>query len=164
MIRAGILSDTHLTHVSQTLIDLVERAFESCDHIFHAGDVTDSSLLQVFRGKTIHAVHGNMCNPGTQNKLPYSKTVKLDGYTIGLCHGAGPRHNIEERMWDLFPEADCIIYGHTHQPQCEKRGDILFINPGCFQCSSPYGAPASYAILTIDETGLNATLQKLHNL
>jgi len=161
MIHAGILSDTHLHGIDSNFKELTARAFTNCDIIFHAGDITHPAVLEVFHGKTVQCVHGNMCSASLQKTLPHSRLVSVQGFTIGLCHGAGPRHNIEERMWALFPEADCIIYGHTHQPICRRQGGILFINPGCFQCTSPHGAPASYAILTISETGLTGQLQSI---
>lgn len=161
MIHAGILSDTHLHSADNNFKELAARAFADCDIIFHAGDITHPAVLEVFHDKTVHSVHGNMCSVSLQKTLPYSKLVTVQGYTIGLCHGAGPRHNIKERMWVLFPEADCIIHGHTHQPFCRRQAGILFINPGCFQCASPHGAPASYAILTITETGLTGQLHSV---
>ncbi len=156
--QAGILSDTHLTTPSPGFARMAEKAFKDCDVLFHAGDLTDSSLLQVFTPKTVYAVHGNMCSAATKHELPHHRRVTLAGYTIGICHGAGRRDTIIDRMWDMFPDVDCIIFGHTHIPYCRKHGDILFINPGSFQASSSYGAEASYAILTINEEGLQAKL------
>ncbi len=164
MIRAGILSDTHLEHPTEALAIGIAQAFQNCDLIFHAGDITDSSILRLFSGKVVHAVHGNCCNQQTTASLPMSKTVVVEGFTIALCHGAGgPRHTIEDRMWTLFPEAECIIFGHTHQPLCQTYGETLFINPGSFHCApGGRGTPASYALLTIDQTqGLSAELHQL---
>ncbi len=161
MTNVGILSDTHISNCTDNFRSLVQKAFTDCTVIIHAGDLTDSSILEAFDGKVVHAVHGNMCSSLTQHALPHHKQILLGGYSIGICHGAGIRFNIEERVWQLFPDADCIVYGHTHQPVCEKKGNILFINPGSFQSTSPYGAPATYAILSIDATGLHA---RIHNL
>lgn len=161
MITAGILSDTHLTYISKSFKYLVDKAFRDCDIIFHAGDITAPTILDSFSTQLVHAVHGNMCDYVTSQHYPFRKTVMLEGYTIGICHGAGPMHNIEDRMWSLFPEADCIIYGHTHRPVCHRKGGVLFINPGSFQCTSPHGAPASYAILQVTESELHA---KLHTI
>ena len=55
--------------------------------------------------------------------------------------------DIELQLWGLFPEADCMIYGHTHRPVCHRQGGVLFINPGIFRATGPYGAPGTYAIL-----------------
>lgn len=161
MIKAGILSDTHLTAITPQFRKLAQQAFADCDIIFHAGDITNAEVLEVFSGKTVHAVHGNMCDYNIFSLYPEKKIIEIGGYSIGLCHGAGSRHNIEERMWSFFPEADCIIFGHTHQPLCDKRGGVYFINPGCFQCTGRYGTPASYATLDISNSGLTASLHTI---
>lgn len=161
MIQAGILSDTHLTAISPQFAEMANRAFKDCDVIFHAGDLVDTILLDIFSGKTVHSVHGNMCNLSAQRALPESKVVELQGHKIAICHGAGPRHNIEDRMWSRFSDADCIIFGHTHRPLCEKRGGILFINPGSFQCTSSFSSPASYAVMTIGSQGIDAKILEI---
>jgi len=159
MVRAGILSDTHLAAPTQGFCEMAAKAFADCDVIFHAGDITSLSILRHFGRATVHAVCGNMCDRRTSTTLPDHKKVTIEGHVIGLSHGAGPRFNIEERLWSLFPEADCIIYGHTHQPVCEYKGGVLFINPGSFQCTSRHGAPASYCVMDITAEGLTAQLK-----
>ncbi|MBW6521260.1 MAG: metallophosphatase family protein [Desulfoarculaceae bacterium] len=171
MIHVGILSDTHLTNCPDSFRRQVDTVFAECPIIIHAGDLTDISILAAFSGKEVHAVHGNMCNIGSQQQLPVSKLISIGGFQIGLCHGAwGPRHTIEERVWALFPEADCIVYGHSHKPVCHRIGNVLFINPGTFQGTGPHGAPGTYAILQIDEQaddrrkGLEAAIHELPQL
>lgn len=159
--KAGILSDTHLTTITPLFRQLAERAFSECDVIIHAGDITNAVIFDVFKGKTVHAVHGNMCNSLTRKLFGEKKVIRIGDYTIGLCHGANERHNIEERLWTHFGEVDCIIYGHTHLPVCEKKGNVLFINPGSFHCTGPYSSPASYATLEIDNSDVKATLHSI---
>ncbi len=161
MVTIGILADTHISSCTETFNSLTRVAFSTCDIIIHAGDLTDRSILSAFDGKIIHAVHGNMCNLLTKQELPCEKLISISGFSIGICHGAGPVATIEDRLWDLFPTADCIIFGHTHTPLCEKRGKVLFINPGSFRPSGPYGAPGTYAILVIDGKDMHA---KIHTL
>ena len=160
MTRIGILSDTHLHSPSSWFVKQVQQAFADCSIILHAGDLTDLSILDVFEGKEVHAVQGNMCSYACREKLPTEKVFNVDGYSIALCHGAGERHTIEERLWNLFPTADCIVYGHTHLAVNHRLGKTLFVNPGSFAATGRYGAPGSYAILTIDDTGLNASLHQ----
>lgn len=161
MTTIGIVSDTHQFTCDQAFQERITRVFAGCDAIIHAGDLTDHSILAAFGAAPVYAVHGNMCNPTTQKVLPLHRTISFDGYTIGICHGAGPRHTIEDRMLQLFPLADCIIFGHTHQPVCRTIGTTLLINPGTFQQTSRYGAPGTYAILTTGGDGLRATLHDL---
>ena len=135
----------------------IRQCFHTCEVIIHAGDVTDPSVLEAFRDKTVYAVHGNMCNQTMANQYPKTQLFKLNQFVIGLAHGAHLGQNIEDGLWNLFPEADCIIYGHTHQAVCHRHGQTLFLNPGSLNTSNPYGAPATYAILEVGDT-LNAKI------
>lgn len=161
MISVGILSDTHLDGVNDLFKRQCLNAFAGCDTIIHAGDLVDLAILSAFDGKGIHAVSGNMCNRTTRLALQEEKLIVIKGYSIAICHGAGPRHNIEERVFGKFPTADCIIFGHTHKAECQRIGRTLMINPGSFLGTGRYGAAGTYAILNIDQNGLNASIYSL---
>lgn len=161
MLKVGLLSDTHLHSVTEEFQTNAKRAFSGCDVIVHAGDLTDLSILSVFKGKEVHAVAGNCCNHLVYATLPETKRIIVGGYNIGICHGAGNRMNIEDRMYSLFAEMDCIVFGHTHMAVCTKIGNTLLINPGEFRGTGRYGASGTYGILTIDKSGLNGAI---HNL
>ena len=164
MILVGILSDTHLEAINDSFVRQCAAAFADCDTIIHAGDLTDVSILKAFRGKDIHAVCGNMCKLSSRQMLPAQKNIILGGYSIGISHGAGPRHSIEERVLAQFPTADCIVFGHTHEAVCHTIGTTLLINPGSFTGTGRYGAAGTYALLTIDEKGLTPLRAVLHTL
>jgi len=163
MTRAGILSDTHMMGPDVHFQNLVQHCFGDCDTIIHAGDLTDISLLSAFGDKTVYAVHGNMCNSSTYSTLPERLSFQLDGFSIGLTHGAGLGLDIESALWDLFPEAHCMIYGHTHRPACHRVADRLIINPGSFQATGRYGAAGTYAILEVSD-GLQAAIHEVPKL
>jgi putative phosphoesterase len=163
MIRAGILSDTHLMGPDKHFTTLAHHCFNDCDTIIHAGDLTDISLLDIFADKTVFAVHGNMCNNQTFSALPARIDFQLGKFCIGLTHGAGLGIDIETALWDLFPEADCVIYGHTHRAVCHRVAGRLIINPGSFQATGKYGAPGTYAVLEISET-LQAAIHEVPHL
>jgi putative phosphoesterase len=159
-IRAGILSDTHLANAGQELKDLVDRCFAGCDVIIHAGDLTNLHVLDLFSGYTVYAVHGNMCDAGPYRSLPREMTFKLGLFTFGLTHGAHLGSDIESNLWNIFPEVDCMIYGHTHRPVCHRQGGVLIINPGIFKSTGRYGAPGTYAILEAGEV-LSAAIHEV---
>jgi uncharacterized protein len=162
MTRIGILSDTHLSTISDTFLQDVRYAFHDCDTIIHAGDLTNVSILSVFKDKDVHAVCGNMCSHITRQSLPESSLITIQGYLFGLCHGAGgPGHTIEDRIYSMFPEAHCIVYGHTHIPVCHTIGSTMIINPGSFTSTGRYGSPGTYGIVTIEETGIHGTIHHL---
>lgn len=163
MIILGILSDTHLSVLTDQFRRQCAHAFSRCEIIIHAGDITDSAILSAFSDKEVIAVSGNMCNFDTQKLLPERRMVTIAGYSIAVTHGAGPRHNIIDRVYALFPEADCIVYGHTHRASCDKIGNTLLLNPGSFQGTGHFGASGTYALLTIDDQGLHPSLHCLQD-
>ncbi|PIE72846.1 MAG: YfcE family phosphodiesterase [Deltaproteobacteria bacterium] len=161
MIKAGVLSDSHLHQISSQYRENCRQAFAECEIIIHAGDLTELSILSPFSDKKVYAVSGNMCSPDVQRRLPKKRTIEIEEVTIGISHGAGNRFNIEERVFTMFPDANCIVYGHTHLPVCHRYGPVLMVNPGSFQAVSRYGGPGSYAILTIDGDNISG---KIHYL
>ncbi|MCI5158609.1 MAG: metallophosphoesterase [Candidatus Electrothrix sp. AUS1_2] len=163
IIKAGILSDTHISRPNRDFLDAVRHCFADCEIIIHAGDLTDISVLDAFAGKTVYAVRGNCCARTSRTALPGERSFQLGDFSISLLHGdrlGRYADNIESGLWDAFPDADCVIYGHTHDPVCKRAGGKLIINPGSFQISSWYGTPARYAILEAGEE-LRGSLHEL---
>ncbi|RFU89855.1 MULTISPECIES: phosphodiesterase [Citrobacter] len=95
----------------------------------------------------IIAVRGNCDSEVDQMLLDFPITapwqqVLMDNQRLFLTHGHlyGPE-NLPE-----LNAGDVLIYGHTHLPVAEKRGDIYHFNPG--SVSIPKGGfTASYGIL-----------------
>ena len=163
MFTVGILSDTHIQRPDNRIRALFHHCFSGCEAIIHAGDLTKASVLECFAPLAVYAVHGNMCDMQVQRQLPATRTIRLGDHTIGLTHGAGLGSDIEGRLWDLFPEVDCVIYGHTHQPVCHRQNGRLINNPGTFLGSGLHGCLGTYALLKVGKT-LEATLQKVDPL
>lgn len=157
----GLLSDTHLNQPENNFLVLIQEAFRDCSIIIHAGDITDISILSSFNDKEVHAVSGNMCNYSTRANLTDNKVIEIEGYTIGITHGYGPKHSIIDRVYSQFPHADCIVYGHTHAAQKTWIGNTLVINPGAFQNDSFFDSPAAYGLLHLDDTGIKGSLHQL---
>ncbi len=163
VIKVGILSDTHTGRPSTDFLRATEQCFGDCEVIIHAGDLTDIAVLSSFIGKKVYGVHGNMCAASSRSHLPAQKTIQIGDFTLGITHGDRLGQQIEIQLIGLFPEADCLIYGHTHRPVCHRRGDVLIINPGTFRSTGRYGAPGTYAILEVGET-LKAAIHKVKPL
>ena len=157
----GVLSDTHLYELDDRFRNQAVLAFSSCDAIIHAGDLTSKDILDVFRDKQLYAVHGNMCGFKTRTSLPESLEFTIDDYRFGLYHGDGIGYDMETGLISRFAEADCIVFGHTHQPLVHKFNSVLLVNPGTFRGTGRYGSSGTYAIMTIDERGLSAAIHTL---
>lgn len=159
--KIGVLSDTHRECPEPEYYAQCEHAFQDCGIIIHAGDLVDLAVLEPFRDRQVFAVAGNTCNLQTRRVLPERLSFAIDGIRFGLCHGAGNRLNIVERMFESFPDADCIIFGHTHQPLCTNFGATLLVNPGSFMATGRYGHPGSYIILELNKGKVTGTIRRL---
>lgn len=130
MKRIGLLSDTH-AHWDDRYI----RYFESCDEIWHAGDIGSMELavrLQEFR--PFRAVYGN-CDGGDLRRLYSGKLRwKCEGADVLMTHiGGYPGHyDIRIRQQIYVNPPKLFISGHSHILKVlydEKLG-LLHINPG----------------------------------
>ena len=150
--KIGVLSDTHLNAPDPDFLQKVQQCFKDCEVIFHAGDLTDISVLQVFKGKEVYGVHGNMCMGSSCAVLPKRQVIELAGFKFGLAHGDPYRTQVEDHLIHDFPPVDCIVSGHTHTPVCHMFYDVLFMNPGSFTGTGRYGSRGTYGILTVTDT------------
>lgn len=126
-LELGILSDTH-----GLLRPEVFRHLEGVDLIFHAGDVGPPDLLVELEALApVHAVYGNTDGFDVRAKLPEIVQVEVGGLRVVLTHGHQfGRSPNPDNLRVAFPDADLILFGHTHTPLMETRDGCLFINPG----------------------------------
>jgi predicted phosphodiesterase len=63
--------------------------------------------------------------------LPRVRTVQAAGARIAMIHDAGPAGGRLARMRRMFPEADAVVFGHSHLPLLETgEGGFAIFNPG----------------------------------
>jgi putative phosphoesterase len=128
--KVGVLSDTHLSGVTKDLRQIIDRHLAGVEMILHAGDYVSADLVRFFRTMNFHGVHGNMDVADVRRTLPEREVVQLGPWRIGLIHGWGPPDGIEDRIGSEFPDANVIVYGHSHRPANHERQGVLFFNPG----------------------------------
>lgn len=130
--RAAIIADTHLPRGARKLPRRCVELIAGADALIHAGDfVTEQAFSEIASlGVPLHAVHGNVDEPALQARLPAELEVELAGVRIAVVHDAGARIGRWERLRARFPEADCVIFGHTHQPEHRRSPDFEIFNPG----------------------------------
>ena len=147
-----VLADTHVPERMAALPGKFLSQVRPGDVIFHAGDFVRLEVLQTLEGlATVHGVRGNMDEPRIRELLPESKVVKLQGKRIGVCHGSGSPHKLEERVYrELGAKCDVLIFGHSHAPLNKKIGDILVFNPGSLSGNLVPPFAATYGVLTIE--------------
>lgn len=125
--RLGIISDTHGVLPSE-----VCEIFLEVDHILHAGDVGDTEILVELEALApISAVYGNTDGFDLRHRLPKVAKLELDGLYVTVTHGDQFGTPTPQRLREEFPEAEVLIYGHTHQPLLELvDGTVTIMNPG----------------------------------
>src|SRR3954449_2089819 len=104
----------------------------SADAILHAGDIAELSVLEALEGlgPPVHAVRGHVDSPALQARLPLTTIVDAAGARIALIHDAGPSPGRLGRMRRRFPEAQAVVFGHSHIPLHEQRDGFAIFNPG----------------------------------
>ena len=60
-----------------------------------------------------------------------SGSAKADGRRLAITHDGGPARGRLERLRRRFPQADAVIFGHSHIPLHERAPDgFQILNPG----------------------------------
>jgi uncharacterized protein len=104
----------------------------AADVILHAGDFVAIEVLEQLEslGPPVHAVHGNVDEPALRVRLPAVRLVEAGGARIVMIHDAGPADGRLARLRGRFPDADAVVFGHSHLPLHEERGGFHIFNPG----------------------------------
>jgi putative phosphoesterase len=128
----AVISDTHLPRGSRRLPDGCLRRMREADLILHAGDVLTASTLAELEliGPPVVAVQGNQDDAELCRQLPVERTVEAEGARIGMVHDAGPSKGRLKRLRSRFPEADAVVFGHSHLPLHEQDDGFQIFNPG----------------------------------
>jgi uncharacterized protein len=206
VIRIGVLADTHCPEFLPRLPDALWQRLEGVDLILHGGDVGGQDTLdRLARVAPLEAVRGD--HDRMLPELPERRELTVGGRRIGIIHG-NRSHLIEEpvtflgtislgRVWPQpghgrwlrrqFPDADVIVYGHTHQALAEEVDGALLFNPGAVYVVDAAAARdrlrrgpnwfewswlqvirhrldrpvPSVGILEIDEGGVRATIHRI---
>ena len=78
----------------------------------------------------MRAVHGNQDEPELRERLPEELTLEVEGVRIAMVHDAGPRAGRPARLRRRFPDADAVVFGHSHLPLHEEHDGFHIFNPG----------------------------------
>jgi len=145
----GVVADTHCPEFMDRLPDGIFKVMRGVQLIVHAGDVNGASTLdELARIAPVEAVRGD--HDRTLTALPATREIMVEGRRIVIVHGNRSRW-IEEPhtlLWTLslgyfrphaglprslrrrFPNADVIIFGHTHRAHMRRLDGVLLFNPG----------------------------------
>jgi len=116
--RVLVLSDTHVGEgQAHRLLDRLVGELAAADVILHAGDITHASVLaELSRFAPVHAVLGNN-DHGV--RLPERRIAEVAGCTVAMVHDSGDATGRTARLRRWFPDADVVVFGHSHLPWAE---------------------------------------------
>jgi uncharacterized protein len=127
----AVISDTHLPRGQRRIPDACLERLAQADLILHAGDFTTPQVLHDLEAiGTVAGVSGNVDTHALRRLLPETRVVEAGGARIGMVHDAGPADGRLERMRRRFPDADAVVFGHSHIPLLEQADGFQIFNPG----------------------------------
>ena len=148
--RVGLISDTH-----GKLRPEAVAALRGCDTILHAGDVGRPEVLDGLRqlAARVIAVRGNVDGTWAAG-LPEVTEVDIAGRRILLLH------DLKQLSDEPRAGIDVVVSGHSHQPRIDRRGGVLYVNPGS---AGPrrFRLPVAVARLEMSPTRLEAVIVEL---
>ena len=128
----AVVSDTHMPKGKRQLPAECVEKIGAAEAVIHAGDFSEVSVLSELEAlcPVVFGVYGNVDEPALWRLLPETRTVKVGGRTVAVVHDAGPKQGRLGRLRARFPEADAVVFGHSHLPLHEADGGFQIFNPG----------------------------------
>jgi uncharacterized protein len=142
--RIGLISDTH-GRLRASVFD----AFAGVDLILHAGDVGPASILDELETiAPVRAVVGNTDGFALRGRAVEEVHLELEGYSVVVVHGHMLGSPNAHTLRGEYPDADIIVYGHTHRQRVDEVDGCLIINPGAAG-PARFDLKPAVAVLTI---------------
>jgi uncharacterized protein len=120
-VRVGLIADTHGLLRPEALSFLA-----GSDHIIHAGDVGDPSILDALAAiAPVAAIRGNVDTEAWAARLPEFAQITIGATTCYVLH--------DVKTLAIHPRAagiHVVVSGHSHQPGVAERDGVLYVNPG----------------------------------
>ena len=132
MMRIVVLSDTHAPRRWKSCPPAVAAELRGADLILHAGDVCTAAVLdELAQYAPVTAVAGNNDGPDVA-AWGAAETASLtpEGLRVAMIHDSGPAAGRLPRMRARFPEADLVVFGHSHIPLDAADEALRIFNPG----------------------------------
>ncbi|MGI9104926.1 MAG: metallophosphoesterase family protein [Pyrinomonadaceae bacterium] len=117
----GIISDTHGLMRAEAL-----AALAGAELIIHAGDIGKPEVLGALVSiAPVIAVRGNNDRAEWAREIAETEIIAIGRLRLYLLH------ILQELALDPAASGfDVVVSGHSHRPSIERRGDVLYLNPG----------------------------------
>lgn len=130
MVKIGVLSDTH-GYWDQRYATY----FESCDEIWHAGDIGSAEVAAGLSNlKPVRAVYGNIDGQDIRIQYPKTACFMVEDVKVLLTHiGGYPGRYAPEIRKELYTaRPDLFVCGHSHilKVMFDQTLNCLCVNPG----------------------------------
>ncbi len=132
MVRVVVLSDTHAPRRWKACPPRVAEHLRDADVILHAGDVCVPGVLDELAAYApVHVVRGNNDGPDIAEwGAPETLELDLAGLRVAMIHDSGQKAGRAARMRERFPDADLVVFGHSHIPLDHTEAGLRVFNPG----------------------------------
>jgi putative phosphoesterase len=168
LFTVGVISDTHVPDRVDRVNPEILAGLQAAGviRIFHAGDISIPQVLaELEKIAPVDAVRGNR-DFVFGSSLPMVKVIELAGLRLAIMHGHGGWKNyILDKMvyfkhgyildrylpvlLNTVPDADVVIFGHTHYPENLRFAGRLVFNPGSASSSVSRRLFPSYGLIRI---------------
>ncbi|GAA3795303.1 metallophosphoesterase family protein [Micrococcus endophyticus] len=136
--RLLLLADTHIPPRARAMPAQVWDEVARADVVLHAGDWVEEAVLDELeaRSRRLVGVWGNNDDGALRARLPEVARVEIGGVRIAMVHETGAARGRERRMAEAFPDADVLVFGHSHIPWDTVAGPdtanpgLRLLNPG----------------------------------
>jgi putative phosphoesterase len=130
--RLLLISDTHIPGRARTLPAAVLAQADLADLVIHAGDWVAASVLDdLAEHAEVLGVFGNNDGPDVRARLPEVARREIEGVRFAVIHETGDAQRRHARTDAAFPDADVLVFGHSHIPwDTVTPGGLRLLNPG----------------------------------
>jgi putative phosphoesterase len=168
----GVVADTHIPDRVGDLHPLLlqELRLHQVQIILHAGDISIRQVLSELETVApVRAVTGNR-DFLLSKEIPNKRIFQIQGLQIVLTHGHLNPHTYwmdkfqyvtkgyqferyQHRFERAFPQANVIIFGHTHHPEIRWIDGKLYFNPGSVSHGDYQDRTPNYGLIKIYKSG-----------
>jgi uncharacterized protein len=130
--RIVVLSDTHAPRRWKSCPPAVASQLRGADLILHAGDVCTAAVLdELAQYAPVTAVTGNNDGPDVAAwGAAETASLAADGLRIAMIHDSGAAAGRLPRLRARFPDAELVVFGHSHIPLDVAGETLRIFNPG----------------------------------